>query len=183
MTPSVSPEILVADRIWIATALLHRQYPKQPAFSRDEIRAKLEEEGLLDAAKEGSINAHLKQHCVANVPPSSGKYRMLIEVTPGRLRLYRPGDWSHPARMQPRKPSKSVPNREEISKSYGPLLDWYATWSAAAQRSSSQKLQPGQSDPNTWADDPLIRLAGSGRQIWADEHADAYVENLRKEIA
>ncbi|MGB6194652.1 MAG: hypothetical protein WBF42_19465 [Terracidiphilus sp.] len=178
MNPSVYPEILVADRLWIATALLHRQYPRQPAFSRDEIRAKLAEVGLLDAAREGAINAHLKQHCVANVPPSSGKYRMLIEVTPGKLRLYRPGDWSHPARMQPRKPSKSVPNREEIPNSYWPLLDWYATWSAAARSSPTERPAA-----NNWDDDALIRLAGSGRQVWADEHADAYVENLRKEIA
>jgi hypothetical protein len=181
MTAAVSSEMLVADRLWIATALLHRQYPNQTAFTRDEIRGKLTEEGLLEAAKEGSINAHLKQHCVANVPPSAGKYRMLIEVTPGKLRLFRPGDWSHPARLQPRKPSKSVPNRGEIPKSYWPLLDWYATWGTATPSSSPQRL-PGKSSADRWGDDPLIRLIGSGRQIWADEHADKYVENLRKEI-
>jgi hypothetical protein len=27
----------------------------------------------------------------------------------------------------------------------------------------------------------LLRLRGSGRHIWADEHADEYVENLRRE--
>jgi hypothetical protein len=34
--------------------------------------------------------------------------------------------------------------------------------------------------PN-YEDDPLIRLIGSGKHIWADEHADEYVENLRRE--
>ena len=29
--------------------------------------------------------------------------------------------------------------------------------------------------------DPLLRLIGSGQQVWADEHADEYVENLRRE--
>ena len=181
MTPATLAELLVADRVWIATALLHREYPKEPAFTRDEIRRKLTEEGLLEAVKEGSINAHLKQHCVANVPPSSGKYRMLIEVTPGKLRLFRPGDWSHPARTQPRKPSKSVPLREELPRKYGPLLDWYATWVGASSSSAPSPSQPPSSATSeSRQDDPLIQLIGSGRHIWADEHADKYVDNLRR---
>jgi hypothetical protein len=28
--------------------------------------------------------------------------------------------------------------------------------------------------------DPLLGLRGSGRQIWADEHADEYVARLRE---
>ncbi|MFP5235994.1 MAG: hypothetical protein ACLGSD_08820 [Acidobacteriota bacterium] len=35
--------------------------------------------------------------------------------------------------------------------------------------------------PPNYEDDPLIRLIGSGKHIWADEHADEYVENLRRE--
>jgi hypothetical protein len=34
--------------------------------------------------------------------------------------------------------------------------------------------------PN-YDNDPLLRLIGSGKHIWADEHADEYVENLRRE--
>ena len=29
--------------------------------------------------------------------------------------------------------------------------------------------------------DPLLALYGSGKHIWADEHADEYVANLRKD--
>jgi hypothetical protein len=29
--------------------------------------------------------------------------------------------------------------------------------------------------------DPLLALCGSGKEIWADEHADEYVANLRKD--
>ncbi len=44
------------------------------------------------------------------------------------------------------------------------------------------KVSPtGPAAPVRWEDDPLIRLIGSGREIWADEHADEYVENLRRE--
>jgi hypothetical protein len=28
--------------------------------------------------------------------------------------------------------------------------------------------------------DPLLALRGSGRQIWADEHADEYIARLRE---
>jgi len=29
-------------------------------------------------------------------------------------------------------------------------------------------------------DDPLLSLRGSGKQLWADEHADEYVRRLRE---
>ena len=29
-------------------------------------------------------------------------------------------------------------------------------------------------------DDPLLRLFGSGKDLWADEHADEYVRGLRE---
>ncbi len=171
-------EMLIADRIWIATALLHQSRPTLSSFTRDEIRRKLRDEALDEGVKEGSINAHLKEHCVSNVPPSSGKYRMLFQPDPGKLRLFRRGDLTHPARVQPRKPSKSVPRREDIPAKYWPLLDWYETWGPSTEPSASSSSG---SPVNSYEDDPLIRLIGSGKHIWADEHADEYVENLRRE--
>ncbi len=174
MVSRTEAELLIADRVWIATALLHQAHPQQPDFAKDEIRKKLEGEGLDHGIERGSINAHLKEHCVANVPPSSGKYRMLFEPTPGRLRLFRPGDLTHPARIQRRKPSKSFPRQDEIPSKYWHLLDWYTTWSSQFGAASSKP---------SWEDDPLIRLIGSGQHIWADEHADEYVNRLREELA
>ncbi len=29
--------------------------------------------------------------------------------------------------------------------------------------------------------DPLLSLCGSGKQLWADEHADEYVQRLRED--
>jgi hypothetical protein len=54
------------------------------------------------------------------------------------------------------------------------LIDWYQGW-----------IPRGPSKPATpnWEDDPLIRLIGSGKHIWADEHADEYVNRLREEPA
>src|ERR1039458_5142976 len=111
--PTTSAELLLADRIWIAVALLHRELPLREDFSRDEIRRKLQESGLAHGTKPGSVNAHLKEHLVANVPPSSTKYRMLFETRPGFLRLCRPGDSIDPRRQSTR-PSKQVPSRDQL---------------------------------------------------------------------
>jgi hypothetical protein len=165
--------ILVADRIWIATALLHRQSPSQKDFTKAEILHKLQQEGLASDIARGTLNAHLDQHCVANVPPSTAKYRMLYETTPGgNLRLFRPGDFTCATRHQKRTPSKILPHREKLPRKYRPLLDWYDAWS------NSFKENP---EADAFENDPLIRLIGSGRHIWADEHADEYVNNLRRE--
>jgi len=173
MNTSSSMSILIADRIWIATARLHQQLPLRSDFKKSEILETLQAEGLTEGVERSTLNAHLDQHCVANVPPSSGKYRMLYETTPGgNLRLFRPGDFTWASRYQKRKPSKSVPIREEIPPYYWPLLDWYEKWCREAHASGA---------PIKWEDDPLIRLIGSGKHIWADEHADEYVENLRRE--
>lgn len=171
MKPKRPDRLRIADRIWIAAALLHQAHPSRAAFSKREILEKLEAEGLAAGAERGTLNAHLDQHLVANAAPSSGKYRMLFETGDGNLRLYRPGDLTHPARLQLHKPSKSLPRPPDIPQRYHPLLDWYADWSRRA---------PKVKGPN-YDDDPLIRLIGSGKHIWADEHADAYVENLRRE--
>lgn len=171
MSVQTISELLLADRIWIAIAFLHRESPEREDFSTEEIRAKLRETGLISGTKPASVAAHLKEHLVANVPPSSSRYRMLFETRHGYLRLFRQGDYTDPGRIQKQRPSKSVPKREEIPAEYYPLLDWHAEWSK--QGSTVEKPR--------WEDDPLIRLIGSGKHIWADEHADEYVENLRRE--
>lgn len=166
----VTSELRLADRIWLAVAMLHRLHPQAKGFSKLEIREELDKSGLGNGTNPASVNAHLKQHLVANVPPSTGKYTMLFETGVGFLRLYRPGDLINPQRQSVRG-SKHMPKREEIPSQYHALLDWYEEWIEARAPAK----------PATYDDDPLIRLIGSGKHIWADEHADEYVENLRRE--
>jgi hypothetical protein len=180
--PAMVSDLLLADRIWIAVALLQKESPNREDFSKDEIRRKLSDTGLADGTKPGSVNAHLKEHMIANVPPSSTKYRMLFETRGGRLRLFRPGDDVDTARIQLRKPSKSAPRRAEIPEKFRSLLDWYETWIGAPAPAGPSSSPPSSSNlVANYDDDPLIRLIGSGKHVWADEHADEYVENLRRE--
>jgi hypothetical protein len=182
MGATAVPKLLLADGVWIATALLHRENPDRTDFTENEIQARFLDEGFPRGTHSNSLPAHISSHCVANKPRSrkknqpsklqGGAYRILFETRPGFRRLFHFGDDVHPDRIQPRRPSKTTPRREEIPPEYQPLLDWYKDWQP--NKTSEENHAP-------WEEDPLIRLIGSGKHIWADEHADEYVENLRRE--
>lgn len=159
LTPS---KLKVADEVWIIAALLHRENPDREDFSVDEIMDRGREEKLTDSLRPG-FYVHVIQHCVAGRQPNPGPYRILVETSPGRRRLFRQGDRFHPAREG----GKITPSREDLPARFANLLDWYRDW-------SSRSLQ------NAAEQDPLLRLRGSGRKLWADEHADDYVRRLRE---
>jgi len=152
----------VADEVWIATALLHREHPDRADFEIDEIIQRAAKEAVMPVLRPG-VYVHIVQHCVANRPPSPGRYRMLTETAPGRRRLFRLGDSYDPQREG----SKTIPERENIPAEYRSLLDWYRDWNSD---SIETKIK----------NDPLLALYGDGKDLWADEHADAYVRRLRE---
>lgn len=152
----------VADEVWIATALLHRERSAQADFTVEEIVERASREAIAGPVRAG-VYVHVVQHCVANRAPNPGRYRMLFETAPGRRRLFRHPDAYHPAREG----AKVAPNAEEIPQGYRGLLTWYRDWCS----------QPARSAPET---DPLLSLFGSGKDLWADEHADEYVRRLRE---
>ena len=155
--------IRVADEVWIATALLHRQHPEQNDFTVGEIVRRAESEKVTGAGRlRPGVQVHAYLHCVANKAPNPGRYRMLIETTKGRRRLFRPGDPCHPLRTS----GKGVPDAREIPPSYGALLDWYRREYVSAA---------GEIDV-----DPILSLRGMGKAIWAQEDADTYVNRLRE---
>jgi hypothetical protein len=159
---SAKTAIKVADEVWIATALLHREHPERSDFTVEEIveRAKKEERNI---PFRPGVYVHVVQHCVANRPPNPGRYRMLFESAPGRRRLFRKGDSYHPEREG----AKITPQQEDMPYGYNGLLNWYNDWSARATSAATKA-------------DPLLALRGSGKQLWADEHADDYVRRLRE---
>jgi hypothetical protein len=159
---TVAHQLRVADEVWIATALLHREHPKRRDFSIEEIIERANKEAGEGVLRPG-VRVHVNQHCVANRPPNPGRYRMLFETTPGRRRLFRSGDNYDIAREG----AKIVPAREDIPREYAALLDWYQNW---GQGSVADRIK----------NDPLLALRGSGKELWADEHADEYVRRLRE---
>jgi len=120
------------------------------------------QEGLRRPLRPG-LYVHVVQHCVANRPPNPGRYRMLFQTSAGRRRLFRVGDSYHPEREG----AKMTPSRAELPYGYNGLLGWYRDWCSLATRNAANA-------------DPLLLLRGSGKQLWAKEHADDYVRRLRE---
>ena len=89
------PQILVADEVWTGLALLHQECPTRISFSAGEIRGRIEREKAYPELRPG-VAPHISQQCVANVPPTSGSYRMLYRLPDNSYRLYRQGDECHP---------------------------------------------------------------------------------------
>src|SRR3990170_3243465 len=116
----LSTEIRVADEVWLALALLHREQPEAIDCSLADIEARLRREGIAGEVRKG-VYPHLSVHCVANRPPNPGRYRMLIETAPSRRRLFRPGDSYHPDREG----AKILPRREDVPRKYHAVIDWY----------------------------------------------------------
>ena len=152
----------VADEIWIAVATLHRSHPDRADFTIREIMEQAESTNVTGVKPlRPGVKVHAYLHCVANRPPNPGRYRMLFETTGGRRRLFRPGDPCHPLRAA----GKDTPRRHEIPIGYRDLIDWYVGEYAG-----------GASDD---VEDPVLSMRGLGKEIWADEDADAYVHRQR----
>jgi hypothetical protein len=161
-TVSARTQMKVADEVWIATVLLHREHPDDPDFTVDQIVQRAKREGISKPFRPG-VYVHAVQHCVANRPPNPGRYRMLFESAPGRRRLFRKGDSYHPEREG----GKIIPEREDMPYGYEGLVAWYEDWSSTLAAKAKET-------------DPLLSLRGSGKKLWADEHADEYVRRLRE---
>jgi len=151
--------VRVADEVWVATALLHRENPKREDFEIREIVERAAKENLHPTRRPG-VYVHVVQHCVANRRADPGRHRMLYETQPGHRRLFRAGDDWHPDR----KDGRIVPTADALPERYRDLLEWYGRWSGSDVQA---------------AEDPILGLRGLGSEIWVDEVADEYVARLR----
>ncbi len=98
----------VADEVWIATALLHRENPQSEDFSVEEIARRAEREALAGGLR-ASFHMHVAQHCVANRPPHPARHRMLFETSPGRR-----GCFARAIRItRPARVARSLPTRSK----------------------------------------------------------------------
>jgi hypothetical protein len=151
--------VRVADEVWVATALLHRENPKRQDFEIREIVERADREKLHPTLRPG-VYVHVVQHCVANRRASPGRHRMLYETRAGHRRLFKAGDDWHPDR----KDGRTLPTADALPERYRDLLEWYGRWIGS-------DVQP--------TEDPILGLRGLGNEIWVDEPADTYVARLR----
>jgi len=110
----------IADSIWLATALLHREDSQAPDFSVQQIIEKASFAKLVEGYRPG-LSVYCSKHCVANKSPNPVRDRILVETVRGRRRLFRVGDSFHPDRQS----GKIRPEKKDLPPEYQPLVDWY----------------------------------------------------------
>ena len=150
----------VADEVWIAAALLHREHADRQDFTVREIIARARSENITGTLRPGvSVHAHL--HCVANRPPNSAQYRMLHATGEGARWLFRQSGDAGPKRK-----GKITPETADLPPQCRHLLDWYRNEYAG-------------SATDTWLSG-VFEMAGSGEEIFSGIDPDAYVRQLRE---
>jgi hypothetical protein len=159
MNPELLINFKVADQVWVATALLHREHPDRPDFSKQQIRQRAHQEYPEGASRPG-ISQHISTHCVASKAPSPAKHRMLTRTGTGRRRLFRTGDKFHPLRSA----GNVAPPRDDLPENYHYLLDWYETEYNRQATTGEPEEKPGGATAET-----LMRLMGRIRREDADE--------------
>lgn len=85
------PVIKIADEVFIATALLHRENPDREDFTIGEIVERAAKENLVGELRRG-VRVHASLHCVANRAPNLGRYRMLYATGDRTRRLLQSSD-------------------------------------------------------------------------------------------
>ncbi|MEK7217379.1 MAG: hypothetical protein AAB289_17510, partial [Chloroflexota bacterium] len=103
---------------------------------------------------------------VANRPPNPARLRMLFATGKHTRRLFRPGD----SFDRNRAGGATTPDRMALPEHHRDLWDWY----------TKQYIKHHHNEPDRSESDPILRLRGLGRSLWAEEHADVYVERLRQ---
>lgn len=160
-------KLSVADAIWVGVALLHRKFDQRSQFSVDEIVESVVTNHLTDRALK-SVRTHAQWHCVANLPARPNRSCMLFatreadELGGSHRRIFRDCDVT---RIHPdRRGAPTHPLWEKLPKQFADLRDWYET----ERKKGSEQIA-----------DPLLALIGTGRGMFGDQGADAYVNSLR----
>jgi hypothetical protein len=155
-------EVKVADEVFLATALLHRENPEREDFTIGEIVERAEKENLFGELRPG-VRVHATLHCVGNRPPNPGRYRMLYATGARTRRLIRASDEFHPDRT-----GKIFPDPQDVPTTHQELIDW-----------ARQRYGKGTHAQTRWLD-AVFQLFGLGKELWKGEDPDEYVRKLRE---
>ncbi len=152
----------LADEVFLVVATLHQENLEKDDFTVQEIMDKANELRLNGTIRAGFVT-HVRMHCVANMAPNPGDYRMLFASGKSRRRLLMKPDQTNRQRN-----GKIFPDLRELDPKYFALVTW-----------ARERYEASGENENKFAE--LLALAGSGKEIWADEHADEYIDRLRSD--
>lgn len=150
----------IGTKTFLALCALHQRNPSRPSFSPREVTAEIDR--LPDPPRRNSLYAHLSQHVVANVVPSTNRRRYLYREPDGSIRLFRPAvDASHPDRAN----QPTCPEASALDPGYVHLLDWYRDNFLTSSRSAPA--------------DPFLALRGLGKHVWKALDGEDFIRRLR----
>jgi hypothetical protein len=158
----ITSGIKVADEVFLATALLHRENPAHQDFTISEIVERAEKENLFGELRPG-VRVHATLHCVGNRPPNPGRYRMLYATGDRTRRLILASDEFHHDRK-----GKIFPDPENVPSQYHELIDW-----------AKQRYGTAAAGQTRWLDG-VFKMFGLGKELWRGEDPDEYVRKLRE---
>lgn len=156
-------KILVADEVFVATALLHKEHPNRDDFTISEIVGRVADLNLYGTLRPG-VRVHATLHCVANREPNPGRRRMLYATGLHTRRLLRSGDFVHPGRD-----GKIWPDPESLPEQYRELIEWAKKRYGADPQRAKRWLEG------------IFAMRGLGRELWRRQEADEYVRSLRED--
>lgn len=163
MSPKTVLDVRVADEVFLALALLHREQPERDDFDISEIVDRAAAENLMGELRPG-VRVHATLHCVANREPNPARYRMLYATSVHGRRLLLANDPQHPERT-----GKIFPDPAGVPVKYHELIDW------AKKRFST--VQAGGGD--RWLGG-IFEMFGLGKETLEGQDPDAYVRSLRE---
>ena len=165
MSPAAerAKKVKVADEVFIATALLHREHPDTADFTVKEIIDRVARENLYGSVRPG-VRVHILLHCDANIAPNPARLRMLYATGDGTRRLLVSTDDVHPGRT-----GKIWPDPADVPPRYSELIAWAKK--RYEKEGSPQRVR--------WLDG-VLQLRGMGRELWKGEDPDEYVRKLRE---
>ena len=153
----------IADEVFLAVALLHRENPDRDDFTISEIVERAGKENLAGQLRPG-VRVYASLHCVANRAPNPGRDRVLYATGERTRRLLVSKDDVHPGRT-----GRVWPEPADIPSQYRELIDW-----------AKQRFGTGTPRRDRWLSG-VLQLRGLGRDLWRDEDADEYVRKLRED--
>lgn len=153
-------QMKVADEVFLVVATLHHQNPEKEEFTVQEILSEAERLKFDGEIRPG-FQVHVRQHCVANLKPNPGDYRMVFATGKSSRRLLKKSDEIHPQRK-----GKMFPELKDVDPMYFGLITW-----------AKQRYEASGEESELFAD--FLALHGSSKGLWKDEPADEYIARLR----
>ena len=159
MKAETQVDLLVADEVWIATALLHRATRARGEHFRSGDRGSRGRRNSAGSLRPG-VEVHVRFIAWRTAPPSPRGSACCTTRA-------RAGDCTVRATpVTPDAPGKIAPQPDDIPEKYRYLLDWYRREYAAPPR-------------DTWLQG-IFEMVGAGKDLFAGLDPDEYVRRNRE---